>query len=204
MRFTVWKSAKFITWLFRDVSSNIWQLFRLINIHICYMYVLGLGLGILYQIGMTLATSYFDKKRGIANGISSCGYAIGTLSFSPLAQLLIKAYGFKYGCLILSGFPALGTQLGLMIVSPSKALQISNTISANSSTEEADADKNYEDSEADKIDVEELDCQVNPYTNEHADSTLLNALKASFNLRLFRNPHCIIFLFSSFLLYLSY
>ena len=154
---------------------------------------------------MTLTTSYFDKKRGIANGISSCGNAIGTLSFSPLMQLLIRVYGFKYGCLILSGFPALGILFGLMIDSPSKALQISNAISANNSTEETDTDRNCEGSEAVKINVEEVAPQVNPDTNiQKTKNTLLNALKASFNLKLFRNPNYIIFLFSSVLLYLSY
>ena len=175
------------------------------RIYVTCIYVLGLGLGILYQIGMTLTTSYFDKKRGIANGISSCGNAIGTLSFSPLAQLLIRAYGFKYGCLILSGFPALGILFGLLIVSPSKALQISNAISANSSTEEADTEGDCEGSEAVKIDVEKVVPQVNPDTNiQKSNTTMLNALNASFNLKLFRNPNYIIFLFSSVLLYLSY
>ena len=46
---------------------------------------------------------YFEKKRALANGITSSGSGIGTFIFSPLCNTLQTEYGWKGALLIISG-----------------------------------------------------------------------------------------------------
>jgi MFS family permease len=67
-----------------------------------------------------LLTEWFDRRRGIALGISASGVGIGTLIFVPFAQSIIDAYTWRHA------YAALGAVI-LLVGFPIVALTIRNT-----------------------------------------------------------------------------
>lgn len=49
---------------------------------------------------------YFDKKRGIAVGLTTAGVGIGTFIYAPLMEWSFKTYSF-FGTMIILGAIAL-------------------------------------------------------------------------------------------------
>ena len=45
---------------------------------------------------MIIIPDYFDKKRGIATGITMAGSGVGSFVFAPLIGLLIESNGWKF------------------------------------------------------------------------------------------------------------
>lgn len=76
------------------------------------------------QIGMALVNLYFDRRRGIANGIASSGWGVGVLVFPPLTNYLFSIYGFSVTCMILGGVALLGIVAGALIITPQAALRL--------------------------------------------------------------------------------
>ncbi len=67
---------------------------------IYYMYVSlgiigGVSTGIFYIASLLIIAEYFDKKKGIATGITMAGSGIGFFVGPPIMEYLIKAYGWK-------------------------------------------------------------------------------------------------------------
>ena len=57
-----------------------------------YKFFLGLGIAMAYQTAAILSSYYFEKKRGLVNGIISSGSGAGLMAFPPLTVFLIKHF----------------------------------------------------------------------------------------------------------------
>lgn len=71
-----------------------------------YGVVGGISTGCTYIASLIIIAEYFDKKRGIATGITMAGSGVGSFVFAPLMSALIKATGWKFtmsicACIIL-------------------------------------------------------------------------------------------------------
>ncbi len=74
------------------------------------MFVFGIVGGVSYGCSFLTCTiilvSYFDKKLGLANGITMAGSGLGTFAFAPLTKLMLSKLGWKitmctYGAIVL-------------------------------------------------------------------------------------------------------
>ena len=63
----------------------------------------GFGFGMIYLPAVVAVGYYFETKRSLATGIAVCGSGFGTFAFAPLAQYLLKNYGWKNSLLIFAG-----------------------------------------------------------------------------------------------------
>ncbi|XP_067668388.1 monocarboxylate transporter 13-like [Haliotis asinina] len=72
-------------------------------LYISYGVLLGIGLGLAFVPSTLIVVLYFDKHRGLANAIASCGSGIGTLALPPLYTYLLGEYGWRGTLLLLSG-----------------------------------------------------------------------------------------------------
>ncbi|ELU07220.1 hypothetical protein CAPTEDRAFT_23618, partial [Capitella teleta] len=70
---------------------------------ITYSFMGGLGICMVYLPSIIAVGFYFEKKRALANGITSSGSGIGVFLFSPLCNYLQTEYGWKGALLIISG-----------------------------------------------------------------------------------------------------
>lgn len=70
-------------------TSNIWHLY------LFYGVIAGMGYGSLTVPSVAAVTRWFEKKRGIAVGITQSGLGGGTLILSPLAAYLIYRYSWR-------------------------------------------------------------------------------------------------------------
>ncbi|XP_021349242.1 monocarboxylate transporter 5-like isoform X2 [Mizuhopecten yessoensis] len=64
----------------------------------------GIGCGLYFLPSMTLVNTYFDRKRGIAQGIISAGSGLGVVVLSPVTNILMDYYGWKASILLWAGF----------------------------------------------------------------------------------------------------
>jgi len=62
-----------------------------------YGVVGGLGLGLMYVPAVVAVGYWFEKRRSLVTGISTCGSGAGTIIFAPLATVLEKNFGWQ-GC----------------------------------------------------------------------------------------------------------
>ena len=100
--------------------------------------IAGTGLGVHEQIGMALVNLYFEKKRGIANGIATTGTGVGILVFPPLTHFLFSHYGYQGTCIVLSAIALHGVIAGLVIISPNAALKLSRRSELRNGVETTD------------------------------------------------------------------
>ena len=75
-------------------TSSLW------NLYLFYGVIVGLGYGSLTVPSATSVTRWFEKRRGIAVGITQSGLGIGTLILSPLAAYLIYNFGWRNSYII--------------------------------------------------------------------------------------------------------
>lgn len=75
----------------------------LVELYISYGVVAGLGMGMVYVIGITTATRWFHRRRGIASAIATSGVVIATLVAPPVASILIDLYGWQTAYRLLTG-----------------------------------------------------------------------------------------------------
>jgi len=66
-----------------------WQLF------ITYSLLFSLGAGAVYVVPTSAVSRWFDKKRGLALGISGSASGFGAMIMAPLATYLISAFGWR-------------------------------------------------------------------------------------------------------------
>ena len=90
------------------------------------------------MIGIEMATyvatqRWFNRKRLLANGVSTSGTGFGMLVLAPLVQWLLSFYGLHGTFLILSGLALNGIVCGILI--PSENPEESTDISPNSDKE---------------------------------------------------------------------
>jgi len=88
-------------------SPNVYMLM------ISYGIVGGLGLGLMYVPAVTAVGYWFEKKRSLVTGISTCGSGFGTIVFAPVVTQLLEVSNWQWTNRIIAGFCLLCTFLGL-------------------------------------------------------------------------------------------
>ncbi|KAJ8309706.1 hypothetical protein KUTeg_011571 [Tegillarca granosa] len=68
-----------------------------------YCLIKGFGAAFTYSPATVIVGQYFEKKRGLANGIFKLGAATGSLAFPPFIRLVFDIYGVRGGLMILAG-----------------------------------------------------------------------------------------------------
>jgi MFS family permease len=63
--------------------------------------IAGIGSALIYTPGIVIVGQYFEKRRGLAAGLSAATSGLGTFAFPPLAELLFDNFAFMGGFLIL-------------------------------------------------------------------------------------------------------
>ncbi len=53
--------------------------------------------------GMVIVQHYFKERRTLAVGIATMGKSLGSVAFGPILRVLIDAYGWRGGTLLLAG-----------------------------------------------------------------------------------------------------
>ena len=76
-------------------TNALWQLF------ITYSLLLAMGTGPLYVVPMSVVSRWFDKKRGMALGLSSLGVGLGMVVMAPFATYLITNFDWHTAYLII-------------------------------------------------------------------------------------------------------
>ena len=71
-----------------------------------YGVVGGISTGCTYIASLIIIAEWFDKKRGIATGITMAGSGVGSFVFPPLVGMLISKYDWRFAmsicaCIIL-------------------------------------------------------------------------------------------------------
>jgi len=72
----------------------------------------GLGLGLMYVPAVTAVGYWFEKKRSLVTGISTCGSGFGTIVFAPVVTALESSLGWQWCNRIVAGFCLACTLLG--------------------------------------------------------------------------------------------
>jgi len=73
-----------------SLSTTYWQLFLAQGLCV------GLGNGCLFCPALSLLSTYFSKKRGLAIGLAATGSATGGMVFSAMVQQLLPRVGFPW------------------------------------------------------------------------------------------------------------
>ena len=68
-----------------------------------FIFVAGVGFGLMYTPSLIMIGLYFDKRRALATGIAMCGAGIGTFVIAPLGEILIETYSWRGAVWILAG-----------------------------------------------------------------------------------------------------
>ncbi|KAM3609339.1 uncharacterized protein V6R79_013223 [Siganus canaliculatus] len=93
---------------------------NLVELYLTVGFLNGFGYALTWTPTVTMLGMYFEKKRPVANALSSAGECILTFVLTPLFQLLIDSYSWRGALLILGGL-----QLNLcvcgMLLRPLKA-----------------------------------------------------------------------------------
>ncbi len=76
-------------------TNAVWQLF------LTYGVLLIIGTGAIYAVSVSTVSRWFDKKRGLAVGVSGSGEGIGTMIMAPLSTFLIARFNWKTAYLVL-------------------------------------------------------------------------------------------------------
>lgn len=71
---------------------------------VTYGVVAGMGLGFMYVPAVTAVGYWFEKKRSLVTGISTCGSGFGTIVFAPVVTALESALGWQWCLRIVAGF----------------------------------------------------------------------------------------------------
>ncbi len=92
-------------------TNAFWQLF------ITYSLLLAMGTGPLFVVPMSAVSRWFDKKRGLALGLSSMGIGLGMMVMAPFATYLITHFSWHTAYLVI------GLLAWLMVVPLSRLLK---------------------------------------------------------------------------------
>lgn len=76
-------------------ASSLWQVF------ISYSLLLSVGTGGPMIVLLTTVSRWFEKKRGLALGITASGAASGTVVVTPLAAYLIATFSWRMSALVM-------------------------------------------------------------------------------------------------------
>lgn len=81
--------------LITGLTNSLWQLF------LSYSLLVAVGTAGAVPLLTTIISRWFDKNRGIAIGIATCGTGLGTLVLAPLTAYLIFSVGWRMSYIIL-------------------------------------------------------------------------------------------------------
>ncbi len=146
----------------------------------------GFGTGIITVANIAILPHYFNKKLGLATGISQTGTAAGMFIFAGLNQFLIDEYGLQGSFLILSAISLNAIPLGLLMREP---VSISKR-----------------DSERELLIVKDSiskDKSAECFNDIYEDSTIESTNKWS-GLELLKNGHYILLQLANFLIIISH
>jgi len=90
--------------LLTSQANSTWQLF------ITYSLLLAIGTGPGYSVLMSTTSRWFDKRRGLALGITGSGGGLGTIVLAPFAAHLIDSFDWR------TAYAVLGLIVGLGVV----------------------------------------------------------------------------------------
>jgi len=77
------------------------QIQTLLQFYLFFGVIVGVGVTCLSIVPFTVTlTHWFEKKRGMANGLAAVGIGIGPLLLLPLFQFLITSHGWQFAYLI--------------------------------------------------------------------------------------------------------
>jgi MCP family monocarboxylic acid transporter-like MFS transporter 14 len=85
----------------------------------------GMFMGAVYLPSLWAVSQYFNKKRGIATGITMAGSGVGAFAFAPFTQYLLKTFGWKVTNIILGAIVLQTCWCGALI-KPLKAKKRTN------------------------------------------------------------------------------
>jgi MFS family permease len=90
-RSVIWSgSAIFlIAAMLASVSQYVWQF------HLTQGLLCGIGVCLTYMPAVTIAPTWFDKRRGLAMGIVLAGTGVGGVIWAPILHALITKVGFR-------------------------------------------------------------------------------------------------------------
>lgn len=71
------------------------QFTTFLGVLLSYGIVAAVGLAITMVVAYTVASRWFERRRGLAVGMATSGTNVGVLAFPPLASLLIARYGWQ-------------------------------------------------------------------------------------------------------------
>ncbi|KAF9299735.1 hypothetical protein BGZ91_009972, partial [Linnemannia elongata] len=80
---------------------------QLWHLYLAQGFLFGVGGGLVFFSSISVTAQYFEKRRGLANGIAVAGSGIGGLSLAPLTRYLITQVGIRWTQRIM-GFAVLG------------------------------------------------------------------------------------------------
>ncbi|KAK3805783.1 MAG: major facilitator superfamily domain-containing protein [Benniella sp.] len=90
-----------VGFILASFATELWQLY------LTQGFMFGFGGGIVFFSSISVTAQYFEKRRGLANGIAVAGSGIGGLALAPLTRLLIEKVGIRW-CQRIIGFCILG------------------------------------------------------------------------------------------------
>lgn len=92
-------------------TNSVWQLF------ITFSLLLSLGMGATYVVVMSTISRWFDKKRGLAVGITGAGGGLGQVVMAPFAAYLILNFNWRMAYIVM------GIIAGLVVIPASRFLR---------------------------------------------------------------------------------
>lgn len=73
-------------------------------------------MSMLSQTAAVVISFYFEKRRGLANGLSTTGSGLGFFIFPPLTTYLLEELGLRGACIILAGIMMQGVVCGALVI----------------------------------------------------------------------------------------
>lgn len=92
-----------------------------------FWFILGIGIGLIFNAGYIILAFNFEQKRNLATGISVSGCGIGPFILSPIYQRVYMEYGYNGFFLLFAGLTFQICVCG-MLMRPSK-LELSTKVS---------------------------------------------------------------------------
>ncbi|XP_076298251.1 monocarboxylate transporter 12 [Lasioglossum baleicum] len=86
-------------------------------LYVSYGLMVGIGAGLTFPPTVYIVTAYFEKLRGVANGLCISGSAIGTIVLPPFLQYLLDCFGYR-GAVLIMGAITLNTLVCALLYHP--------------------------------------------------------------------------------------
>lgn len=93
--FTVLGFFAFLGLALTSLATELWHLL------LSYSLLVAIGTGPIYPVVISIATRWFQKRRGLALAIVTCGIGLGSILMVPFAAYLITSYGWRFSFVII-------------------------------------------------------------------------------------------------------